>query len=505
MTLDVLPEWPPPAAPVPDRLPPPEPTADDAPPPTMGHFSAALARAGLFDNEAIDLPGSVVVLPYGVELLRRFRQRVDTAYRAHGLEEHEYPLLVPASCLEPSQQVLDLGGRVLYAGREDELGHGPGALALLPTGEAAVYTHWSRRVRTRGDLPVRAYRRARYFRPVSRGRHGGRGLFYALEHDDIFEFHCAYASEAELRDDLRRYWAMLADTLRALHLPALWSTRPPWTNRHEVAEWAIAADVPLPTRATTQVGAVYNQGTRFSGPYGVEFREGGRRHPAVQLSGYVSRRALLVHLLLGLRPSGHFLVHPDVSPVAVAVLLRADGANDEDLTRALVDTLDAEGMAARLVAVDRPSRVAPTVETWATRGTPVVLLLFAPRHGAEPWRAVLRRSDTEDEAALPDAEPATVVEACRAALAAVGRAYIRHVEGLLRRRLVETAAEEDTRAALRERQVAVCPLVVDAAAVERVGAWRMGEVLGYCRTRERRPCVLTGEAVETVALVSPRS
>ena len=206
---------------------------------TLGDFSAALARAGILDNRVVDLPGSVVAPPDGVELLNLFRERVHSIYRAHGLQEYEYPLLAPTASLLPVSELLDLDGMLLYA--SEEPGAGSADVVLSPTGEATIYSHWAKIVRSRRDLPIRMYRRARYFRPVSRGRHAGRGVFYAMEHDDIFEFHCAYGSSEELREELPRHWTLLQDVVRALHVPALWSTRPPWTNRHEVADWALAA------------------------------------------------------------------------------------------------------------------------------------------------------------------------------------------------------------------------------------------------------------------------
>jgi hypothetical protein len=512
--IEILPRWPPPAAPAPpapasarvagQR---PAPAAQDRDgeqrAPTLGAFSAALARAGILDNTVVDLAGSVVALPYGVALLHRFRDRVHAIYRAHGLEEHEYPELVPASALLPVEELFDLSGKILHVGASPGATGEPG-LALLPTGEAAIYGHWAKSVRNRGDLPIRAYRRARYFRPVSRGRHAGRGLFYAMEHDDIFEFHCAYESCDELRGELRRHWKVLRTVLEAMHVPALWSTRPPWTNRQEVADWAVAADVPLPTLATTQVASLYNQGTRFSEPFGIGFREHGEMHHTFQLSGYVSRRLLLVHLLLGMRPSGRFFLHPDLAPVQVAVLLRAAREPDVLAGEALVQQLGAEGVRAQLTALDRPARVAAALESWSARGAPIVAMLFGAAEPGEPFRVVLRRSDSEQEAELPAGTDGLALT-CRCLLGEIAAGWRRHVELFVAGRVVEVADADATREATGERLVAVCPLAVGEDTVREIGTWGTGEVLGFCGAREARPCVLTGRPTDAVALVSPRT
>lgn len=480
------------------------PPATEEKPPTLGDFSRALARAEVLDNGLVDLPGAVVALPYGVELLNRFRDRVHAVYRSHGLDEHEFPMLAPLSVLAPAAELLDLRGKLLYAGSDADLANGGPGMALLPTGEAAVYASWAKRVRSRGDLPIRMYRRARYFRPVSRGRHAGRGVFYAMEHDDVFEFHCAYADDAEMRAELPRWWQMLGDVAGALHLPVLWSTRPPWTNRHEVAEWALAGDVPLPIRATTQVGSLYNQGTRFSRPYGIGFREDGELHLTAQLAGYVSRRLLLVHLLLGMRAGGELFLHPDVAPAQVVVVLRGgdDGMHGE-IAAGLVGQLEDAGVRARLVSAESPGRLRSELSRWSTRGVPLIVLLFAPREEGEPFRVVVRRADTGEEAVLPEGAGG-LVSRCRELLAEVGESWDRRTQQFVAGRLVETGTAASLHEALADRRVAVAPLAIEEEVVREVDGWRSGEVLGFCRTERLRPCVVSGVPAGTVALISPR-
>jgi prolyl-tRNA synthetase len=496
--IEILPEWAPVAAIPGERRP-------TAVAPTLGDFSAALARAGILDNRAVGLAGSVVALPYGVELLNLFRDRVHAVYREHGLEEHEYPALAPVSCMRPVEELFDLDGRILLAApRGDADGREPD-VALLPSGEAVIYTHWAKTVSKRRDLPLRMYRRARYFRPVSRGRHAGRGVFYAMEHDDIFEFHCAYAHRDEQRAELPGHWEVLKRVARALHVPVLWSTRPPWTNHRAVADWAIAGDVPLPIRATTQVAALYNQGTRFSRPFGVGFREHGEMHHTVQLCGYVSRRMLLVHLLLGMTPAGGFSLHPDVAPVQVALLARPTDGSHEAVVRTVAGELSAAAIRLRLSVLDPAAPIATALDTWTARGTPlVVMLIGAP--GGESLKIVVRRSDSEEEAVLAAGAGGSELTAlCRELLEEIGASWRRNVERFVAARVTEVDDAESVRQALEERLVAVCPLAAEERAVTEVDGWGPGEVLGFCRGEAQRDCVATGRAVETVALVSPRA
>ena len=486
---------------------PPE-TVDEYPPLTLGDFSRALARAGILDNRVVDLPGAVVALPYGVELLELFRARVQDIYRGHGLEEYEYPELVPMSSLRRTEQLLDLEGKLLLVRPSGYSDASTPQLALLPTGEAVIYGHWAKTVRARRDLPIRMYRRARYFRPVARGHHSGRGPFYSMEHDDIFEFHCAYGSSEELRYALRSQWELLDAAVKALHVPVLWSTRPPWTNRHEVAEWTIAADTPLPLRATTQVSALYNQGTRFSVPFGVGFRESGVMHHAFQLSGYVSRRLLLVHLLLGMTPSGAFRLHPDLAPVQLIVLAQAASSESATAARAIADACGQAGIRARRCVVDRSDRLTSSIEAWNARGVPLLVMILGSRNAQGALRIVVRHEygNSEEETSFDDTSQIEgIVARCRDLLADVGAAWSWRATRFVNGRVIETSAIDETRDAVCARRVAVCPMVTEEAAVKAVAAWRAGEVLGFCHSADQRACIITGRPTETVALISPRT
>lgn len=404
--------------------------------------------------------------------------------------------------LEPTAEILDLEGKVLRVGDDGDLRRGVLPYVLLPTGESAIYTHWARTVRSPADLPVRMYRRARYFRPVARGRHSGRGVFHALEHDDIFEFHCAHPDAFAQQADLDRCQEMLAALLRACHVPAWWTTRPPWTNRAEVADWAVAADAPLPVNATAQLAAVYSQGTRFSGPYGVSYRHDGVTRHTVQLAGYVSRRLLMAHLMLGLRASGGLHLHPDLAPVQVLILAKTGGGGEAERVAAVSAAVAASGIRARLITGDS-NAIRRAGRTGQRRGVPVTVTVLPPRRDGDPYKTVLRRSDTGEELAVRSDTLHALPRQCRELLHDVGAGYdqtarsfaagrVRHVHG------------GGLREALAARMVAVVSLTASEPAVRSVEELGRGEVLGFCETDHIAPCQATGAPVTTVALVSPR-
>jgi hypothetical protein len=458
-----------------------------------------LRESHVLDNRAIDAPGAVVVLPYGVSLFQRFREMVHDSFRAAGLEEYEYPYVGPTNVTGPTADIMDLENKILFVGTAQEIAQNGPPYILAPTGEMLIYSHWARSISTRSQLPIRMYRRGRYFRPVGRGRHSGRGIFHAVEHDDIFEFHCGYADRSEQQAEFGRLEGVLRRLIETVRVPTLWSTRPPWTNRFEVADAAVAADVPLPLGVTAQIACVYDQGVRFSKPYQIGFRENGQMTYLQQLAGYVSRRLLMCHLMLGWQVRKQLFLHPDLAPEQLAVVSREPTPESVSL----VALANASGLRARQeIGGERHSmnRVRGECER---RGIPIVVQLFAPRHHGEQWKTVISRNDTGEELSVLRAHPSSLLNEFLYCLEDVGTSFETSARAYAQSR-VRFTPRSGLEDALEDRMVAVCPMKVSERAVRGIAALNRGEVLGFCRSERVQRCIMTGEPVDTVALISPR-
>ncbi|WP_128378877.1 His/Gly/Thr/Pro-type tRNA ligase C-terminal domain-containing protein [Streptomyces cavernae] len=465
----------------------------------MGSFATWLRSAGVVDTTTIALPGATVTLPYGVALVRRFQSILTQIYEEHGYEEYDYPMLVPAETLEPTRQIMPLEGQLLYAGGDDDWASGRKRMVLSPTGESAVYTHWARTVRSRRDLPIRAYRRARYFRPAR----AGRSVFRAIEALDVFEFQACFADHAGATDGFRDAVTMAREVCHALHVPVLWSTRPPWTNNGAVAEVTVGGDVPLPHGSTIQVGSVYRQGQQFSRIYGVAHRDGREREFTHHVTGALTRRLVLMHLMLGLDSEGSLLVHPDLAPVQVAITLPDTGHEEEAAARRLCAVLRDKGVRCRLHAgIDRRT-VGRLHARWQLQGVPLRVYLQPRRRADDRTRAVIVRADTREEAVLLPADVEQLADVLPPALDEVGTGYLRRSRSFVERQC-RRADARTVRDVLAEREVAVAPLEPSEEAVTEVAAWGLGEVLGLRRASEIAPCVISGRPTDTVAYISPR-
>jgi prolyl-tRNA synthetase len=467
--------------------------------PDLGWFGRMLEQDEVVDLRTVALPGAAVTLPWGVALLRRFRQLLEPIFDACGYEEYELPDLAPEAVYEPALRAFPHHQHLLRAGDDGDWAVGRPRAVLAPTGEATVYAHWERTVRTSADLPIRLRRNARYFRPVPRGSRSGRGIFRPLEAPEVHEFHACFADRGAARAGLAQALEMVEQAGRALRVPVLWSTRPPWTNHADVADIAFGGDALLPSGGAVQVGCVYDQGQRFSRAYGIRLRD---RNPPVhpfQVTGCVTRRLLLVHLFQHMTGSGELRLHPQVAPVQVAVHSTGDWPH-----RAFADALCAAGL--RVTSAVHPDRRAAKAfdQRWRRRGVPVRVLVQPPRSDSDSTRVVLSRHTGRPEQVFHLASASHAVDAVADAVNAVGRELDAELSATVRRRVVPVA-DSPIADTLARRDVAVTPLQPTRAAVEALEGKYPGEVLGLQRGAEAAVCPVTGEQTTVRAFLAGRT
>jgi prolyl-tRNA synthetase len=465
----------------------------------LGDFTTWLSQAGVLDTSAIELPGATVTLPFGMGLIGRMARILNERYERYGYQEHDYPMLIPATALEPTRELMSLENSLVLAGDDRDWAAGRKRMVLTPTGEGAVYTHWARSVRTEADLPIRAYRRTRYFRPAR----AGRSVFRAIEALDVFEFQSCYADENQARLGFADALRMSREVATALHVPVLWATRPPWTNNDAVAEQTIGGDVPLPHGSTIQVGSIYRQGQRFSRAYDVGYHRDGKRINTWHVTGALTRRMLLMHLMLGMDTNGELLVHPDLAPVQIALTMATDDPAQQAESRRLADALTESGVRCELRLLDNRKDIGRVHRLLRRQGVPLRIYLQPRRTEDDRIRVVIVRADTREEAVLRPDRLTDLTGVLRTALSEVGVGYLRRTRRFVADRC-QAADRETAKQVLTDRAVAVLPLTASRDAVEAVAAWGLGEVLGLRRADIAQPCVITGRPTTAVAFVSAR-
>lgn len=469
----------------------------------LGAFSSSLKNAGVLDNKAVNLPGSFVVLPFGVRLVDQFCEIVRRFYREYLLEEYDYPYVAPKESFEPTRRIINLENRLFHIGNDADFDQTKPRATLGPTGEAIIYSHWRQIVRGVSDLPIRMYRRARYFRPAPSGKHSGRSIFRQMEAGDVFEFHCCFAHDEERQRALESYLGMLRSISQAAHVPTLWSTRPPWTNQGEIAEWAIGGDTPLPVGATVQTACLYNQGQIFSRAYAIHFKHNGEVNYPYHVTGAITRRLLLSHIMLGMNTNGSILVHPDLAPDQVGLVFLPGEQDDLPLLQELNQRLKDDGWRVKFEHSSSRDDVNKVRRNNRVRGVPLEIFVRGRRHSDDPIKLVITRGDTSEEAILFPSGLSGLSPIVQTIIHNVGTAYDNRARKFFTLQC-QTATADNLREIAEARQIAVCPLIPNEDVALEVSRWHRGEILGYARGPEVRPCVLTGNLTPTIAFISPR-
>jgi hypothetical protein len=467
----------------------------DERPGTVRDLARSLAEAEILDPDTVRLPGAAVVLPWGVAILRQFRGMLDELFEAAGYEEYELPEIAPEDIYQPAVRAFPGIQRLLRVGSDDEWRAGTPRGVLSPTGEATVYAHWARTVRTSHDLPIYLRRAARYFRPVPSGSHSGRGLFRPMEAPDVHEFHACLPDEPAAARALGQALELTRAACERARVPVLWSLRPPWGNHGEVSRRCFGGDTPLPVGGTVQVGCVYDQGQIFSRAYGIRLRDGGQPSHPYHITGCVTRRLVLAHVYQNLDASGRLLLHPDVAPVEVVVLAVATDAHLR-----LARALETAGVRVRSEVHPDKRALRLAADRWWRRGVPVRVLVQPPRAPDDPIRVVI--TGPESEAAYKVTDASAVASAVRAAVQAA--------RSFSERRLAERAGQKvvpalgDARECVARGQVVIAPVVPAKAALAEITIRLSGEVLGMRQAPEPAPCQVTERPTQARALVARR-
>ncbi len=467
----------------------------------QGQFSTALRNAEILDHKAVQLPGSLVVLPYGVRLIEQFANIVNEEYQKNGLIEYRYPVVTPQSTFDPQQVFFNLEDKLLFIGTKGNFSKGTPRAALCPTGEAQIYSHWNKIVSSPQDLPIKMYQRTSYFRPNSSGKHSGNGVFRSMEAGDVFEFHTAYSKEEEATKSVVDYYRMLQSITRRCYVPTLWSVRPPWTNHHEVAEWSIGGDVPLPIGSTVQTATLYYQGTIFSKAYKVGYKVNGKMVYTHQVVGAITRRLLLAHLFLGME-NGQFLIHPDLSPDQVRIVYKK-GVESADHINDLTLFLKHHGIRCSIQKGTNSKESKRLRKINRLQGVPIEVFLLGKRSESDPFKIILRRSDTDEEAVLYKDTLGSLIDIIRPILSNIGISYQEKVQQFFLKQCISSSIDS-LADVLEAKKVAVCPLTANKDTCLHIEKLCKGEVLGYTYAKESNPCVLTGNMVNTIAYISKR-
>lgn len=454
---------------------------------TLKNFSNYLKSASILDNTTINMQGSTVWLPYGMKLRKIFDQVISDIYESYKIDPYYYPSLVPTEIFEPLDGLYSLKNRILCVGTEDEIEKGKYRAVLSPTGEATIYHHWMKYIKHQ-PLPLRMYRNASYFRPVS--QQAGMGIFNAAEATGVFEFHAAYKERSEIESEINNYYAMLEEVFNFFHVPRIWSLRPRWTNNTAISLATYGVDTILPNNTSLQIGALYDQDTIFSSRFDIFITEHGKKQHTRQIAGFCSRRLLLSQLMMSCSALGRFFVHPNFSPVQVAIIFQKKSF-DADKVKNLFGRI---GQAVRYVfdVCDSSHKAAQLQKNYQDKGVPLIVLIQDKRQDHDEYNIVFQRGDNRQEAQIRiDDIDGSICDLMSVALFEIGA-------------FADNKLNDYFNAQFSNDVVKIIPLAYEENAVRQVEKSIKGEIIGFIVADDKQKCAVTQQDVLTRAVLCRR-
>lgn len=464
-----------------------------------GEFSQILRNSNILDNTIISLPSASIILHHGAEYLSYFRTLLESFYHKYNLKRLEYPNIVPEEFLKGTKKLFGYQKnyfKTIANNSPDEV-YG----ILLPTGESAIYTHWSKVVKFESDLPIEMYRNGTFFRPANRGKDSGQGLFSTPESSDVFEFHCAYKDSDSQQQGLAHYFKMLKAIADYLSLPVLWTTRPPWTNNFQVADRVIGGDCILPLWVTVQLSGLYDQGQKFSRQYEVKYKGKIDWEYTHQLTGYYSRRLLLASLLLGIKTDNTICANPNIAPYQLAVSLSGTPLNSQE--RKFINNLSTSYRVNLFTHKDL-KLVLKNWKSYINAGIPLNILIHVDEKKEYKYKISLLRNDINSEATYYTNTLSNIPKTVKSALSEITYDYNKKMMEYFQSKIIRTKFE-DLNKIIVSNKIAVIPLKAEKKALDELESGVMGEVLGFSTTNIVEKCVITNEDCNTVAFVARRN
>jgi prolyl-tRNA synthetase len=363
-----------------------------------------IRKAELADDAPVR--GCKVIRPYGYALWEQVTAKLDARFKATGVENAYFPLLIPQSMLaREAEHIAGFAPEVAWVtrGGNREL---PEPLAIRPTSEAIVCPIYARWVQSYRDLPILINQWNSVVRWEERPRAFLRTLEFLWQ-----EGHTCHATPAEAdqraRTMLEAYRQLLEDDFA---IPVVVGTKTE-SEKFAGALHTYTVEAMMGGKFwALQAGTSHNLGDHFGRVFGIEFldRDGVRKF-AHSTSWGLSHRVIGATVMIHGDATG-LKLPPRVAPIQVVVV--PIQGRDGDLARI-------EGAVARIEAllapvarirVDRRDDRTPGYKfnEWELKGVPLRVEV-GPRDVAAEQAVVVRR-DTREKQAVSLAQLPAVVE-----------------------------------------------------------------------------------------------
>lgn len=362
-------------------------------------------RSELADDSPVR--GCKVVRPYGYALWENMQASLDRRFKATGVQNAYFPLLIPRSMLErEADHVEGFAPEVAWVtrGGGSELEE---PLAIRPTSEAIICTMYAKWVQSYRDLPILINQWCSVVRWEDRPRAFLRTTEFLWQ-----EGHTCHASPEEATERARQMLDVYRDFVETeLAIPVIPGVKSESEKFAGAARTYTIEAMMGGKRWALQSGTSHDLGDNFGRAFGIDFLDAdGQRKYAFSTSWGLSARTIGAVVMVHGDDAG-LKLPPRVAPIQAVVIpiWRSDDQRSSvaEFVQSLVRSLPANVR----VHVDQRDDKTPgwKFNEWELRGVPLRIEV-GPRDVQHGQAVIVRRDTREKRAVTIDQLPGVVDE-----------------------------------------------------------------------------------------------
>jgi prolyl-tRNA synthetase len=392
-------------------------------------YAEVVRKAGLANYGPEGMSGFIVTRPRGYALWEAIQDELDARFKATGIQNAYFPMLIPESYLEREKDVVEgFDPEVAWVtqGGYEELEE---RLAVRPTSESIIAPYLSQWIRSHRDLPMRVNQ----WCSVIRWEATETKPFFRTKEFLWQEGHTAHASEedawSETTTRLDQYEAVYEDVLA---IPVLRGKKPEH-DKFPGADTTTTVEALMPDGKSVQGATSHYLGQSFAEAFDITFTDEDEDERVAHTTSWgISWRALGALIMTHSDDQG-LVLPPTVAPEQVVIVpIWQDETKEAVLEYAEGIAADLREAGVRVELDDRDERNPGfKFNEWELKGVPLRIEV-GPNEVEEESVTLVHRPDGESTSEDRDGIVETVEEGFDTVYAKLYAAAEENLEGSVR-------------------------------------------------------------------------